>query len=113
MTPRLTSAMLVSALVRRVSDNGGAAVVAARGDETGGAILLICLEKGVFTAFRERILRTDGSYGWEAVGPAADSPRNEGDSWLERRRQRDPDLWIVELDIPNAQRFAAETSGDD
>jgi hypothetical protein len=33
-------------------------------------------------------------------------------AWLERRRARDPDLWIVELDIPNAQRFAAETSGD-
>lgn len=113
MNPRLTSAMLVSALVRRVSGDGGAAVVAAKGDATSGSILLICLEKGQFTAFRERILRADGSYGWEAVGPAAESPPGESESWLERRRQRDPDLWIVELDIPNAERFAAEISGDD
>ncbi|MBN9940404.1 DUF1491 family protein, partial [Listeria monocytogenes] len=26
-----------------------------------------------------------------------------------RRRDRDPDLWVVELDIPSAERFAAET----
>lgn len=113
MSPRLTSAMLVSALIRRVADSGGAAVVAAKGDATAGAILLICLEKGRLTAFRERVLRPDGSYGWEAVGPSTDSAPEEADAWLARRRQRDPDLWIVELDIPNAQRFAAEISGDD
>lgn len=113
MSPRLTSAMLVSALIRRVADNGGAAVVAAKGDATAGAILLICLEKGALSSFRERVLRADGGYGWEAVGPSAESPSDEADAWLARRRQRDPDLWIVELDIPNAQRFAAEISGDD
>lgn len=105
--------MLVSALVRRVSDNGGAAVVAIKGDATAGSILLICMEKGRRTAFRERVLRADGGYGWEAVGPAGDALSAEADAWLDRRRQRDPDLWIVELDIPNAERFAAETSGDD
>lgn len=113
MTPRLTSAMLVSALVRRVGNSGGAAVIAAKGDATAGAILLICIEKGRLTAFRERILKGDGSYGWEVVGPSPDSEFADADSWLARRRQRDPDLWIVELDIPNAERFAAETSGDD
>ncbi|MES2290150.1 MAG: DUF1491 family protein [Pseudomonadota bacterium] len=113
MSPRLTSAVLVSALIRRVANEGGAAVVVAKGDATAGAILLICLEKGQLTSFRERVLRIEGNYGWEAVGPSADSPANETDAWLARRRQRDPDLWIVELDIPNAERFAAETSGDD
>lgn len=113
MTPRLTSAMLVSAMIRRVSDAGGSAVVAARGDPTAGSILLICLEKGALSSFRERVLGSDGTYGWEAVGPTAESPSEEGDAWLARRRQRDPDLWVVELDIPNAQRFAAEISGDD
>lgn len=113
MMPRLTSAMLVSALVRRAHAEGGAAIVVAKGDPTAGAILLICLEKGSLTSFRERVLRTDGTYGWESVGPSPDSDREELDAWLGRRRQRDPDLWVVELDIPNAQRFAAETSGDD
>ena len=26
-----------------------------------------------------------------------------------RRRSRDPDLWVIELDIAGAERFAAET----
>ena len=112
MTPRLTSAMLVSALVRRVGAEGGNAVIAARGDATAGSILLICMDKGVRTAFRERLLGTNGRYQWAAVGPAADADPVDVDSWQMRRRQRDPDLWIVELDIPNAERFAAETSGD-
>lgn len=113
MTPRLTSAMLVSAMVRRVNAEGGAAVVVAKGDADAGSILLICLEKGVLIAFRERLLGPDGGYRWEAVGPTPHSDPAEAQAWLERRRQRDPDLWVVELDIPNAQRFAAETSGDD
>lgn len=112
MIPRLTSAMLVSALVRRVSAEGGNAVIVARGDATAGAILLICLDKGVRTAFRERLLGTDGRYEWAAVGPAPDAASPEVEAWQARRRERDPDLWIVELDVPNAERFAAETSGD-
>ncbi len=112
MTPRLTSGLLVSALVRRVSAAGGNAVVVARGDATAGSILLICLDKGIRTAFRERLLGPDGSYSWAVVGPAPDADPDEVDAWHSRRRSRDPDLWIVELDIPNAERFAAETSGD-
>lgn len=112
MTPRLTSALLVSALVRRVSNEGGNAVIVAKGDATAGSILLICLDKGARTAFRERLLGADGRYGWAAVGPALDAEFTEVDGWLARRQSRDPDLWIVELDIPNAERFAAETSGD-
>jgi hypothetical protein len=110
---RLTSATLVSALLRRVSAEGGNAVVVARGDATAGSILLICLEKGARTALRERILGGDGRYRWAAVGPDAAADEADVASWLARRRSRDPDLWIVELDIPNAERFAAETSGDD
>ena len=30
-------------------------------------------------------------------------------TYVARRRRSDPDLWIIELDIPEAERFAAET----
>lgn len=112
MKARLTSALLVSALMRRVGNEGGNAVVVAKGDATAGSILLICLDKGVRTAFRERLLGVDGGYDWAEVGPASDAEYEEVEAWLSRRRARDPDLWIVELDVPNAERFAAETSGD-
>jgi hypothetical protein len=30
-------------------------------------------------------------------------------AYWRRRRERDPDLWVIELDIAEAERFAAET----
>jgi hypothetical protein len=33
--------------------------------------------------------------------------------WIDRARRIDPDLWVVELDIPDAARFVAETLGRD
>jgi hypothetical protein len=106
VTARLTSTMLVSALIRRVGHEGGNAVVLARGDATAGAILVICMEKGVVQSVRERVLDMAGTYAWAAVGP--DEP-DALSAYLERRRLRDSDLWLVELDIANAERFAAET----
>ena len=29
-------------------------------------------------------------------------------AWIERARRRDPDLWVIELDIPQAGQFVAE-----
>jgi len=112
LSARLTTAILVSALVRRVGLEGGNAVIVAKGDATAGSILLICMEKGIRSSFRERLLGSGGTYEWAVVGPDPDASEDAVATWLERRRARDPDLWIVELDIPNAQRFAAETSGD-
>ena len=105
MTARLTSAMLVSALIRRVSAEGGNAAVLAKGDATAGSILLICMEKGVVQSVRERILDMTGRYIWTPVGPAEPDALN---AYFERRRARDADLWLVELDVANAERFAAD-----
>ncbi len=98
--------MLVSALIRRVGAEGGSAAVLAKGDATAGAILLICMEKGVVQSVRERLLDRKGAYVWTAVGPAE---RDAKSAYLERRRAHDPDMWLVELDIANAERFAADT----
>lgn len=98
--------MLVSALIRQVGAEGGNAAVLAKGDATAGAILLILMEKGIVQSVREHILGPTGAYAWVPVGPplTEDLP-----TYFEHRRARDPDLWLVELDIANAERFAAQT----
>ncbi len=111
MTPRLTSAMLVSALVRRVQAEGGHAAILAKGDAGGGAIILACAEKGRVSALLERVLDVRGRYVWAPCGPADLADSVEISQYLERRRARDPDIWVVELDIADAERFAAETIG--
>ena len=98
--------MLVSALIRRVGAEGGNATVLTKGDATAGAILLICMERGMVLSVRERVLDAQGAYAWTVVGPAEPDALA---AYLDRRRNRDSDLWLVELDIANAERFAAET----
>lgn len=107
MTPRLGSGVLASALIRRVNAEGGHAMVLAKGDVTSGAILLVCADRGHVSGLYERWLDLDDRYAWRDVTPEA----RDFEDYLARRRLRDPDLWVIELDIPNAERFAAETSG--
>jgi hypothetical protein len=109
MTGRLTSEMLVSGLMRLVAQAGGNAAVLGKGDPDAGAVLLFCCERGKFTSLQERILGMDGGYGWQAVGPSAQDPASEIEAYLARRTMRDSDIWLIELDIANAERFAAET----
>lgn len=109
MTARLASGLIVNALVRRVNAEGGSAMVLAKGHAEAGAILILALERGANPRFFERGIGPDGVSALLPSGPATfDDPDAVGD-YLQRRRSRDPDLWVVELDIASAERFAAET----
>jgi hypothetical protein len=104
---RLTSSVLATALLRRAQDEGGFGAVLAKGDPTAGAIAVILAEKGRKACFLERLLQPDGTYSWQASRQDVEDEQ-DFDSFLERRRRSDPDLWILELDIASAERFAAE-----
>lgn len=105
---RLAAGVEVSAFVRRAEAEGGFGAVLHKGDSERGAILLVLAERGEPKAIFERMLGRDGRYGWERSGPSGGGS-GESAAWLERRRRSDPDCWVVELDIPDSQRFIAET----
>lgn len=109
---RLTAEFRAKALIRRVHDSGGSAAVLARGDATGGGILVLALDRGQNPAFWERGLGPDGNTALIRTGPLDPDVQACDDYWR-RRRRSDPDLWVIELDIPSAQRFAAETIAAD
>lgn len=104
---RIASGVAVSALLRRVNAAGGFGTVLYRGDATAGAIAIITRDRGETLAL-ERVMAMAGGYEWREAAAG-----NAIDSWIERARQRDPDLWIIELDIPDAARFVAETASGD
>lgn len=108
MGPRIASSVLAGALLRKAEGEGGFGAVLAKGDSTAGAMLVILLEKGRKAAILERILQPDGTYKWQNSGPQASGNEDDGEKFLSRRRQIDPDLWIIELDIASAERFTAE-----
>jgi hypothetical protein len=106
---RLTSATLASALIRRVNQAGGSAMVLAKGDATAGGILVLTYQKGTNPRFFERGLGPKGDSALIASGPPAFADEGEVTAYWQRRRRFDSDLWVVELDVADAERFAAET----
>jgi len=84
-------------------------MVLARGDGEAGGILVLTLDRGEDPHFWERGIGPAGDSALVAAGPAAIEDAQEVAAYWQRRRSRDPDLWVVELDVADAQRFAAET----
>jgi hypothetical protein len=106
---RLTSAMLVGALRRRVAAEGGFATILVKGDEISGVILVQTMDRGVESGLFERVANLQGGYALMRCGPTPEEGSEALDHYIARRRRSDPDLWVVELDVPEAERFAAET----
>lgn len=104
MDGRLPSGMLVSALLRRMNDSGGLGMVLAKGDAQAGGILVIIVEADRRERVLERGVGTDGR-----TALIESTPANDILSYWQRRRARDPDLWVIELDGAAAERFTAET----
>src|SRR3954453_15331635 len=107
---RLPAKVEVSALVRRIEGQGDFATVLHRGDADGGSLLLIVTSRGRYFGCLERVLAVAGGYEWRSAGPP-ESPSSAGLQPFRAKRTRfDPDLWIVELDIAEPERFIAETT---
>ena len=104
MAPRLASSVLVGALIRQAETHGGFAAVLAKGDADAGSIAVILTERGAGACLYERLLQPDGSYAWSESPAGSESLA----ALIVRRRRFDPDLWVLELDIPSRQRFADE-----
>ncbi len=108
MSDRLPSGLLVSAMLRRANDAGGFGVVLARGDAQGGTILIVIARPGA----PERVVERGPGPADEAVlidsTPTAGTDGGVADYWR-RRRSRDPDLWVIELDVAGAEQLVAET----
>ncbi len=108
--PRLASSITVSALIRRVETEGGFAVVAARGDSNAGAILIIAMQRGEIIAILERALTSGGNYSWNKTSGQLMNDKAVLNDYLARKRRNDPDLWLVEADVPDVERFIAQLS---
>lgn len=110
MTERLPTHLEVAAIVRRVSASGDFATVMKKGDPDRGALLMIVSSRGRHKACLERILAADGAYRWQAAGPPESASSVDIAEFLARRTRFDEDLWAIELDIAEPERFIAETT---
>lgn len=107
MDGRLPAHLEVAGLIRAVQAAGGFASVLAKGERDAGTLLVVCCERGAEAAAYERMPQADGTRAWTLIlKQDADNPREIWD-YCGRRQRQDPDLWIVELDVPEGERFIA------
>ena len=80
-----------------------------KGERDGGTILVICAEKGGNRRLFERMPSAEGHRSWALVRGEDTENKTEFDEYLIRRSAQDPDLWMIELDIANGERFIGLT----
>ena len=106
----LNSDLWVGALIRRAQLEGANATVVRRGDARAGTVIV----KAYNTADR-----TARVYS-EAFGPDGDrlwiqpvtGTESDLDAYIERQRNYDPDLWVVEVEDRQGRHFIVEKVTD-
>jgi len=110
MADRLPARLEATGLLRRAEAEGGFGTILKRGDGDRGALVLMIAHRGEHSACLERQLGLQGEYRWQQVGPPAGANAAALADWSQKRVRFDEDLWLIELDVPDPERFIAETT---
>ena len=105
MDARLPAHLEVAGLIRGVQAAGGFAAVLGKGEREAGTILVVTTQNGRNSRVFERMPQLDGTRKWSCSKQQHAENPQEFSEYLDRRKKLDPDVWIVELDIPQAERF--------
>lgn len=111
MDARLPAHVEVSGLIRAVESAGGFAMVLQKGERDAGTILVLTTQNGRNTRLWERMPQLDGSRKFSCTREQDDENPRKIDEYMGKRRRSDPDCWVLELDIENAERFVAPAPG--
>ena len=109
MADRLPAHLEAASLIRRAEAEGGFGTVVKRGDPDRGSLVLLLSCRGEHRTCLERALAGDGTYCWQRVGPAPGAEAAVLNGWAQNRVRFDEDLWLIELDIADPERFIVET----
>jgi hypothetical protein len=109
---KLSSDLWVYALVRRAQLAGAFATIVRKGDARGGAVLVKTFDPRTRQAhLYAQAFARDGESVW--MQPLSTTAEAELDAYAQRAAQRDPDIWIVEVEDPDGRRFLTEPLEDD
>ncbi len=99
---RLTTEIWVAAYLRRLQQEGIPAFVVAKGDLTGGAVMVKVNTLDGQARIHQRTVAIDGDRKWSVCFDGDDVAADDS---LSRQRQIDPDLWIIEVEDRNARHL--------
>lgn len=108
MQARLVTSLWVSALIRRAELGGAFAVVARKGDDTAGAVLVKVYNPLQRSArlYAEALAGAEGERRW--MQPRPDASEVDLDAYAARQIDYDPDLWVVEIEDRQGRTFLTE-----
>jgi hypothetical protein len=109
MDSRIPAHLEVSGLIRAVGAAGGFATVLSKGEREAGTILVVCCASGRQMRAFERMPNPEGERKWTLSRTQDIEKPYEFQEYLDRRAKQDDDLWIVELDIADGERFIGLT----
>ncbi len=95
--------------MRLCEARGGFAAILNKGDPDSGALWLILREKGQVSGVYNQAQDGLGRLAWNAARPQDIENHEALDLYIQKQRRIDPDLWLIELDIPDAAQFTAES----
>jgi hypothetical protein len=107
---RLPAHVEVAGILRRVAASGDFATVMRKGDAERGSLIIFVTSRGRHVAVLERVLASEGEYRWQAAKGLESAGSIEIADFLAKRARFDEDLWAIELDIAEPERFIAETT---
>jgi len=111
MSARLPAHLEVSGILRLAESQGGFATVLGRGERDAGTILIVTLCRGADAALYERMPGLDGSRSFVTSKKEDSENKQEFSDYLARRRRQDPDIWLIEVDIADPERFIVQING--
>ena len=107
MDARLPAHLEAGAIRRLAELQGGFATIVAKGERDAGTLALVILCRGERPALYERLPQMDGNRLFVRTVDQVPGKEEDFSSMLERQRARDPDLWLIEVDVPDIERFVA------
>jgi hypothetical protein len=105
---RLPAHLEAGAILRLAESQGGFGTVLAKGERDAGTILLVTLCRGTGAVLFERMPQLDGSRLFVATKRENSENVQEFSEYLARRRSQDADIWLIEVDIADPERFVAQ-----
>lgn len=98
MESRLPTYLWLDAKIRELSAQGIGVYVAQRGDKAGGLVLLKIADMAGQCRLLTQQRNIDGDLLWMAALKDDISDEKSADDYIARAKNRDPDLWVIEVE---------------
>jgi hypothetical protein len=105
---RLPAHLEAGAILRMAESQGGFATVLAKGERDAGTILIVMQYRGAGSRLYERMPGLDGSRSFVTAKDEDSEKPWEFGEYCQRRRDQDRDIWLIEVDIADPERFIAQ-----